>query len=436
MSFEKICVVGLGYIGLPTAVMFAQHGKQVIGVDVSPRVVSTLQAGGIHIEEPGLGEVVHSVVSTGSFTAQLTPEVADAFILAVPTPTCDDHSADLSYVHAAARSLVPYLRRGNLVILESTSPPETTIGLIPILEQSGLTVGTDILLAHSPERVLPGRILIELVENDRVIGGHTPEAAEAGAELYRTFVTGEIHLTDATTAEMAKLMENTFRDVNIALANEFARVAEVVGINAHEAIRLANFHPRVNILQPGPGVGGHCIAVDPWFIVHAAPEEAELIRTAREINDAQPHRVVTMVEDAVRNLDAPVITVLGLAYKPDVDDVRESPSIEIARLLSDKGYDLRLHDGHADSLPHGLELTADLADALDGSDLVLILTNHSEYGDLAPESGELQTVRRRSVIDTRNSIDPIQWKAGGWDVRQLGVGVHPSMSSAVLQETT
>lgn len=424
MSYEKVCVVGLGYIGLPTAAVFAKHGKHVTGVDVSERVVNTLRAGNIHIEEPGLEQVVRTAVRNGSFIPQLTPAEADAFILAVPTPTNEDHSADLSYVHAAAESIVPYLRQGNLVILESTSPPETTLGLVPILEQSGLTVGKDILLAHSPERVLPGRILIELVENDRVIGGHTPEAAEAGAELYRTFVTGEIHLTDATTAEMAKLMENTFRDVNIALANEFARVAETIGINVHQAIRMANFHPRVNILQPGPGVGGHCIAVDPWFIAHAAPEESVLIRTAREINDAQPHRVVGMVEEAVEGIAQPRIAVLGLAYKPNVDDVRESPAVDIARILRDRGYDLRLHDVHANALPYDLELTASLEETLHGADVVLILTNHDEYKSLAPSSPEVRWMRSRVIIDTRYSIDAAAWEDAGWHVRQVGVAAQ------------
>ena len=401
--------------------MFASHGKTVIGVDIRESVISTLSTGAIHIEEPGLDAMVKSVVDSGLFVPQLKPTHADVFIVAVPTPNLEDHSADLTYVHSAMRSIVPYLRVGNLVILESTSPPGTTEGVVEILEESGLRVGEDLLLAHSPERVLPGRILVELVENDRIIGGQTPAAAEAGAKLYRTFVQGQIHLTDATTAEMAKLMENTFRDVNIALANEFARVAEEVGINVHDAIRLANNHPRVDILQPGPGVGGHCIAVDPWFIVHAAPNQARIIRTAREINDEQPHLIVAAISDAVSDISSPVVAVLGLAYKPNVDDVRESPSIEVASLLLKKGYDLRLHDTHAKSLPDRMVLTSDIKNALLDADLVVILTHHDEYRDLSPTSTDVQSVRSRRIYDTRNIIDQELWQKHGWLVQQLGV---------------
>ncbi|MGZ9222368.1 MAG: nucleotide sugar dehydrogenase, partial [Anaerolineales bacterium] len=278
MNFQKICVLGLGYIGLPTASTFATHGRRVIGVDINQHVVETLQSGNIHIHEPGLRTVVETALHSGNLTVSHQPEEADAFLIAVPTPFYEDKQgeyegrkyrlADPRAVTSATEAIIPYLRKGNLVILESTSPPRTTVDLVkPILEKSGLSAGTDFYLCYSPERVLPGQILRELIENARVVGGITPESAEAGCALYATFVKGEIIATDATTAEMVKLMENTTRDVNIAIANEFARLAEKFGVDVWEAISLANRHPRINILNPGPGVGGHCISVDPWFLV-------------------------------------------------------------------------------------------------------------------------------------------------------------------------
>jgi UDP-N-acetyl-D-mannosaminuronic acid dehydrogenase len=279
----KVCIIGLGYIGLPTATMFATHGVDVVGVDVNENVLNKLQNGSIHIEEPGLQEIFQEAIHNKKLTIKNTPEKADAFIIAVPTPFLHDDygeyegkkykKADMSYVVSATESILPYLEPGNLVILESTSPPRTTVDLIkPIIERTGLKVGTDLLLAYSPERVLPGKILIELKENARVIGGITPESAEKGRDLYARFVIGEIVLTDATTAELVKLMENTYRDVNIAIANEFSRLADRFGVDVWEAIKIANLHPRVNILNPGPGVGGHCISVDPWFLVERAPD--------------------------------------------------------------------------------------------------------------------------------------------------------------------
>ena len=346
MNFKKVCMIGLGYIGLPTAGTLARHGMRVVGVDNNPAIISTLLNGGIHIHEPGLGALIQSALQSGSLTVSATPEEADAFIIAVPTPFYKDQHgsyqgqayklADMRAVTSASESLVPYLRRGNLVVLESTSPPRTTIDLVkPILERSGLQAGTDFHLAYSPERVLPGQILRELTENARVIGGIDQASAEAGRDLYATFVQGEIVLTDATTAEMVKLMENTYRDINIAIANEFSRLAERFGTNIWEAIACANRHPRVNILRPGPGVGGHCIGVDPWFLVEAAPDLAHLIYSARLVNDAQPGFVVELVRRALQGeLAGKRIAALGLAYKPDVDDLRESPAIEAAQLLA------------------------------------------------------------------------------------------------------
>jgi UDP-N-acetyl-D-mannosaminuronic acid dehydrogenase len=309
VKFNKICIMGLGYIGLPTAAMFAVNGIQVLGVDVNPQVIETLRRGELHIQEPGLRTAVEAAVKSGNLHVDTRPAEADAFIIAVPTPFHEDKYgeyngrkyklADMRAVASAAEAIVPHLRKGNLVVLESTSPPRTTLDLVaPILEKSGLKAGADFHLAYSPERVLPGQILRELIENARVIGGTTPEGAQAGRDLYSAFVKGEIVTTDATTAEMVKLMENTYRDVNIAIANEFARLADRFGVNVWEAISIANLHPRVKILRPGPGVGGHCISVDPWFFVEAAPDLASLIHQSRQVNDAQPHFALELVRRA------------------------------------------------------------------------------------------------------------------------------------------
>jgi len=339
MKFKKICVLGLGYIGLPTASTFAANGIQVVGVDVNSAVVKCLQNGEIHIHEPGLRTMFQSAVYSGSLVIEKQPQPADAFIIAVPTPFKDGKKADLSYVISAAEAIVPHLQKGNLVVLESTSPPLTTTDVVqPILERSGLKGGEDFYLAYSPERVLPGQILRELIENSRIIGGVNRLSAEAGCDLYSIFVKGQIFLTDCTTAEMVKLMENTYRDVNIAIANEFSHLADRFGVDVWEAIALANQHPRVNILSPGPGVGGHCISVDPWFLVEAAPDLTPLIHTARNVNDQQPEFVLSLVKRALgSSLEGKHIAVLGLAYKPDVDDLRESPAIETCYLLSKAG---------------------------------------------------------------------------------------------------
>ncbi len=349
MPFNKVCMLGLGYIGLPTACTLANAGVQVIGVDINAHVLDALRKGKLHIHEPGLHEISQQALSSGKLIISPTPEPADAFIIAVPTPFLENEQgeyhgmpyrkADMTAVASATHAILPHLRPGNLVVLESTSPPRTTVDLVkPILEQSGLQAGVDFHLAYSPERVLPGQILRELVENARVIGGMTPESAQAGGELYSIFVKGEIVLTDATTAEMVKLMENTYRDINIAIANEFLRLAEQFGVDVWQAISFANRHPRVKILSPGPGVGGHCISVDPWFFVEKSPEIARLIHTARLVNDAQPHHTAALVAQALGGiLGGKRIAVLGLAFKPDVDDLRESPAIEVAQLLAKRG---------------------------------------------------------------------------------------------------
>jgi UDP-N-acetyl-D-mannosaminuronic acid dehydrogenase len=448
--------------------MFATHGFQVVGVDINERVVKTLHNGEVHIHEPGLKTLVQAALKSGNLSVASKPESADVFIIAVPTPlrggTGEQGSkgaegnvalqkkADLSYVIAAAESIVPYLRPGNLVVLESTVPPRTTVEvLVPILERSGLQVSRDaedhspqhlgtsaplLYVAHCPERVLPGRILEELVHNDRVIGGVDRTSAEMAKALYASFVEGEIFLTDATTAEMVKLMENTYRDVNIALANEFALVAEQLGINVWEAIELANRHPRVNILKPGPGVGGHCIAVDPWFIVQAAPEVTPLIQTARRVNDSMPLHVVELVKRALAEhktgdrgqetadkLPSPVsrpqsarIACLGLAYKADVDDTRESPAIKVVELLRAEGFEVQAYDPH---VPMGRvpEQVDSLEAALDGADVVVILTDHTEFRELE--------LRGYVVVDTRNVLDTHSQKADRGLWLKLGWGFKP-----------
>ena len=432
MNFQKICVLGLGYIGLPTASTFATHGIQVIGVDVNQRVLATLKNGGIHIHEPGLRTIVEAAIKSGKLTVSAQPEEADAFLIAVPTPFYPDKTgeyngetyklADMRAVTSAAEAIVPYLRVGNLVVLESTSPPRTTVDLVkPILERSGLRAGSDFYLAYSPERVLPGQILRELIDNARVIGGVTRESAQAGAELYTVFVKGQIIQTDATTAEMVKLMENTTRDVNIAIANEFARLADHFGVDVWEAISLANLHPRINILSPGPGVGGHCISVDPWFFVETAPDLTPLIYTARKVNDEQPHYVLSLVQKALGSLKGKRIAVLGLAYKPDVDDLRESPAAEVAHLLIDAGADVRAFEPFkTDGLP-GIPMCPTLEETVNDVDAILLLVRHAQFRELDPAKVAALTSTRLAV-DTVNAWDPSAWKKAGFHVFRLGVG--------------
>jgi UDP-N-acetyl-D-mannosaminuronic acid dehydrogenase len=431
VNFQKICVLGLGYIGLPTASTFATHGIRVIGVDVNRRVLDTLKNGGIHIHEPGLRTIVEAAIKSGKLTVSEQPEEADAFLIAVPTPFYTDRTgeyndevyklADMRAVTSAAETIVPYLREGNLVVLESTSPPRTTVDLVkPILERSGLKAGSDFHLAYSPERVLPGQILRELIENARVIGGVTTESAQAGAELYAIFVKGKIIQTDATTAEMVKLMENTTRDVNIAIANEFARLAERFGVDVWEAISLANLHPRINILSPGPGVGGHCISVDPWFFVETAPDLTPLIYTARKVNDEQPHYVMSLVQKALGSLKGKRIAALGLAYKPDVDDLRESPAAEVAHLLLDAGADVRAFEPFkTDGLP-GIPMCRTFEETVKDADAILVLVRHAQFREMDPFQVASLT-STRVIVDTVNALDPSAWKEAGFELFRLGV---------------
>ncbi|MBM7794179.1 UDP-N-acetyl-D-mannosamine dehydrogenase [Paenarthrobacter ilicis] len=414
-TINRVAVIGLGYIGLPTAAILATNGIEVIGVDVSERTVDAVNAGQVPFVEPDLGVHVSGAVSQGHLKATTTTPQAEAYIVAVPTPFQEDRSADLSYIEAAARGIAPQLQGGELLILESTSPPGATahmanyiLDLRPDLSLDGSDSRPAIMVAHCPERVLPGRVMIELVTNDRIVGGMTTEAAEAAKNLYSVFCQGEILTTDAVTAEMAKLVENSYRDVNIAFANELSVISEKLGIDVWELIRLANHHPRVNILQPGPGVGGHCIAVDPWFIVAAAPEEARLIRTAREVNDAKPEWVFQQVVSSLEGLPATAeVSVLGLAFKANIDDLRESPAIEIAAHLADELSDRRINvaEPHVEVLPKQLSGRSNVElmgveESIERSSVVVLLVDHDTFKEL-PDN----VLDGKIVVDTRGTFD-------------------------------
>lgn len=419
----KICVVGLGYIGLPTASLLAASGHQVVGIDRRAEIIQALGQGRPHIEEPGLATVVKAAVDSRSLRVASVPEEADVFIICVQTPVESDRTADLRYVRDAVTSIVPHLRSGNLVILESTVPPGTTRDVVvPAIEEGGLRAGKEVHVAYCPERVLPGRILSELVMNDRIVGGMTPEDARRAKAVYRSFVEGKIHLTDCTTAEMVKVMENTFRDVNVALSNEMALIAEQVGVNVWEAIRLANCHPRVQFLRPGPGVGGHCLAVDPWFLVQQAPDVARLIAAAREVNDAMPGQVVSLAKDLVKPSEKPRIAILGLAYKAGVGDTRESPAVAVVEQLLISGVDAVAADPLVapDVCPFPVYTTDQ---ALAGADLLILAVDHDVFKELNPDH-VADLMAGRLVLDTRSCLDRKRWEAAGFKVRVLGDGRH------------
>ncbi|GAB3526635.1 UDP-N-acetyl-D-mannosamine dehydrogenase [Arthrobacter monumenti] len=413
---DRIAVIGLGYIGLPTATIFATHGLEVIGVDVKQSTVDSVNRGKVPFVEPDLEYAVAGAVSHGRLSAAIETPPADAYIVAVPTPFNDDYTADLSFIEAAARGIAPQLKGDELIILESTSPPNATQRMadqiIEVRPDLTLEPGTaeTIHIAHCPERVLPGRVMVEMVTNDRIVGGLTIEAAERARDLYKTFCQGDIHITNAVTAEMAKLVENSYRDVNIAFANELSVISEKLNIDVWELISLANHHPRVNILQPGPGVGGHCIAVDPWFIVSSAPEESKLIRQARLTNDAKPEHVISKVVEAAAMLDAPRIAALGLTFKADIDDLRGSPARKIVTRLADVLPQAQISavEPHIEALPPELEALESvrltpLDVAVEEADLVLVLVDHEEF-----KSFDVRSLDGKTLIDTR----------GIWPVRQ------------------
>ena len=418
---NKICVVGLGYIGLPTAVMFANHGKVVHGVDINEEIVNKINRKQLHIEEKGLKEKLIEAIDQKHLTVSTKPEEADVFIIAVPSPIKHDKTANLSYVEKATEAIVPYLQQGNLVILESTVPPLTVEKvMLPVLEKTNLEIGRELFVAHSPERVIPGKVFEELINNDRIIGGINEKSSEIAVELYRTFVVGNIHITDAKTAELVKVIENTYRDVNIAFANELARICDNLNINVWEAIKLANYHPRVNIHSPGPGVGGHCIAVDPWFLVELQPETAKLIGLARNINDSMPHYTTNKVISIIKkqSIHHGKVAVLGLSYKADIDDTRESPSLDVIRALEEQKMEYSVFDPHIKEQIF-MKQTKTIEEAVEHADLILIMTNHQEFKRLNPESLK-DKMRTKIIYDTKKCIDEDKWKQAGFEVYVLG----------------
>ncbi|CRG49812.1 UDP-N-acetyl-D-mannosamine dehydrogenase [Yersinia wautersii] len=416
MSFETISVIGLGYIGLPTAAAFASRKKKVIGVDVNAHAVETINRGAIHIVEPDLDKVVKIAVEGGYLQAVTKPLAADAFLIAVPTPFKGDHEPDMIFVESAAKSIAPVLKKGDLVILESTSPVGATEQMAQWLAEARPDLSfpqqageaADINIAYCPERVLPGQVMVELIQNDRVIGGMTPKCSARASALYKIFLEGECVVTNSRTAEMCKLTENSFRDVNIAFANELSLICDEQGINVWELIRLANRHPRVNILQPGPGVGGHCIAVDPWFIVSQNPQLARLIHTARLVNDGKPLWVVDRVKAAVADCLAASdkrasevkIACFGLAFKPDIDDLRESPAVGVARLIAEWHVgETLVVEPNVEQLPKsliGIVTLKDTATALQQADVLVMLVDHKQFKVIKPED-----IKQQWIVDTK-----------------------------------
>ncbi len=391
---KSVCVVGLGYTGLPTAAILASRGYDVHGVEINPEAIDTINSGRAHFVEPDLDILVRAAVQTAKLKAYPEPTESDVFILCVPTPYTDAKEPDLQHVFAATRSICPFVRKGNLIVLESTVPPGATESIAEIVSQETGLALSEFHTAHAPERVLPGKIVREVVDNDRIIGGIDDASTEACAEFYRTFVAGQLHLTHCRTAETAKLVENAYRDVNIAFANELSFVSEKLDLDVWELIELANRHPRVNILSPGPGVGGHCIAIDPWFLVSKAPEVTKLIRTARELNDSKPHWVIQRVLRRAERFKEPRIACLGLAYKPNIDDLRESPAIEVARgLVESQVGDVRVVEPFIESHPE-FELYS-LEDALDDADIVIFLVAHDPFFKIASKD-----LAEKVIIDT------------------------------------
>ena len=410
-----VSIIGLGYIGLPTAAVLASKDIKVVGVDVSQYVVDTINQGKIHIIEPGLDALVREAVQKNNLKAVINPEKADVFMIAVPTPFKGNHEPDLSYIRLAAKAIAPVLEKGNLVILESTSPVGATEKMMTWMREERLDLSfpefgnnnfiADIAVAHCPERVLPGQVVRELIENDRIIGGVTDYCAKQAKDLYKIFVDADCLLTDCRTAELSKLVENSFRDVNIAFANELSLICDKLGINVWKLIKLANHHPRVNILQPGPGVGGHCIAVDPWFIVDSAPDEAKLIRAARLVNDNKPNFVLGKIDKAVKaigkNKSDLKIACLGLSFKPDIDDLRESPALSIAGKIGLMGFsELFLVEPNISSIPDKLKgesISITSADkAIKAADIVVLLVDHTPFKKM-----DLEVLSGKQIVDTR-----------------------------------
>jgi UDP-N-acetyl-D-mannosaminuronic acid dehydrogenase len=399
----KICVIGQGYIGLPTAALFADNDCDVLGVDRNQPIVDALNQGNIHIEEPGIRKILKKAVSNHNYRASLSPEESDVFIITVPTPATEDNlTCDLTNVFSACEGILPYLKENNIVIIESTIAPMSTDDYIkPIFEKEGWKIGKDLYLSHCPERVLPGKIMEELVNNDRIIGGITPKCADKSSDIYKKFVKGNLIKTEAKTAELSKCMENTFRDVNIALANELAKICLKIGVNTLDVIEMANKHPRVNIHFPGPGVGGHCLAIDPYFIYSKAPDLANIIKLSRDTNNSMPQFVVENTQKLIKNMNnstKPTIAILGVTYKGNIGDVRESPAFEIIDLFKSKNYNVKIHDPHVNNIDY-LNLEA----AIDNATICLVLTDHNEFKNLDYDLF-ISKMEIPLIFDTKNIV--------------------------------
>jgi len=415
---QRICIIGLGYIGLPAAAIFASNGYKVVGVDINSKIIETVKKGEVIIEEPYLKNIVQQEVISGNLTVSREPQEADVFIIAVPTPITKNKKADMSFVRKATEKITPYLRKGNIVVLESTSPTGTVKNLIvPILKKSGLKIGEELYVGYCPERVLPEQILFELVNNNRIIGGINRKSAEKIKDLYQTFVKGEIYITDTNTAEMCKVVENTYRDVNIAFANELSKICENIGVDVWEVVKLCNKHPRVNIHQPGPGVGGHCLAVDPWFIVERNPALARIVKLARETNDSMPKFVFNKIKNILKNIKGTKkVTILGITYKANIDDTRESPIINLIELLEKHKYKITIVDPYVKEFRYKIE---NVAEAAKDSDLLILAVNHKEFKDLDFDL-IAKKMRNKIILDTRNYFNKTILKNKGFKYYLLG----------------
>lgn len=396
----KICIIGQGYIGLPTAALFTRNHCEVVGVDINKEIVNKLNQGITHIEEPGISEIIKNAVENKIYMASLTPKKADAYIITVPTPyIVENYSCDLSYVVSACKSIIPYLEKENTIIIESTIAPMSTDEVIkPIFENAGFTIGKDLYLAHCPERVLPGNIIYELIHNNRIIGGITQKCSDKACNVYGKFVEGELIKTEAKTAELSKCMENTFRDVNIALANELAKICAEIGVNALDVIEMANKHPRVNLHSPGPGVGGHCLAIDPYFIYAKAPETAKIIKLARDTNNSMPSFVC---ENVKKIISKGKIAILGVSYKGNTDDDRESPAYEIISKLTKENYEIAIHDPHVKN-----NNFVSLDEALKDANLILVLCDHDEFKKLDYNLIK-KNIEKAIIFDTKNIVKDV-----------------------------
>jgi UDP-N-acetyl-D-mannosaminuronic acid dehydrogenase len=399
----KICVIGQGYIGLPTAALFANSECNVLGVDRNQHIVDALNQGNIHIEEPGIKKILKKAISNHNYRASISPEESDVFIITVPTPATENSlSCDLSNVFSACEGILPYLKENNVVIIESTIAPMSTDDFIkPIFEKEGWEIGKNLYLSHCPERVLPGKIMDELVNNDRIIGGITPKCTDKSLDIYKKFVKGNLIKTEAKTAELSKCMENTFRDVNIALANELAKICTKIGVNTLDVIEMANKHPRVDILSPGPGVGGHCLAIDPYFIYSMAPDTAKLIKTARDTNNSMPKFVVENTQKLIENSSNspnPTVAILGVAYKGNIGDIRESPALEIIEMFKNKDYNVKIHDPHVNG-----EDYLNFEEAIDNATICLVLSDHDEFKNLNYDL-LISKMKVPLIFDTKNIV--------------------------------